>query len=447
MSETAPVASHAVDGRVWRKVALRLIPIVGLAYLMSYIDRANLGYVAADMSVDLDIGTAEIGIASSLFFIGYILVEIPSNMALRRFGARTWITRILVTWGIITVLSAFVQVEWQLYVVRVLLGFAEAGLAAGILLYLTYWFPKQQRAWATAAFMMTIPLASIIGAPIAAWCLTFGQQLLGLAGWRSLFVVEGVLTVLVGIVIVVWLTDRPRNAKWLTPGERDGIQAVLDAEDESKLQDGALHGLAQALRSGRVWILAVTFFSIVFGLYPLAFFLPLMITSVSELVGPDAAANSAMLSAIPSVVALICMALWAKVSVRLTSVTATVVPMIVGAVGLLVATFTQSGPVFIVAVCLSVAGIYTAMPQFWRIPGQVLTGAAAAGGIALINSVSNMSGAIGPTVTGFIQEATGSFTNALLLIALVMIGGIVVVLTVGRRVQRIGAPVGDVDAA
>lgn len=430
--------THAT--RVWRKVALRIMPLIGIAYIMSYIDRANLGYVAQSMGADLDISTAQIGIASSLFFIGYILVEVPSNMALRRFGARKWIARIMLSWGVVTAFTALVQNEWQLYAARILLGFAEAGLAAGILLYLTFWFPRQHRGWATALFMMTIPLSGIVGAPFAAGLLSWGQSLLHMAGWRSLFLVEGVLTVFIGIAVLLWLTDRPAQARWLHDDEKAYIQGILDAEEADKSADGALHGLGQSLRSGKVWILAAAFFAIVFGLYPLAFFLPTMISNLSDIFGAPDEVGGVLLSAIPSAFAIICMAVWAKVGSRLSAVTATLVPMGIGVIGLLGATFTQSGVLFIVSACLSVAGIYTAMPQFWRIPTQALTGAAMAGGIALINSVSNLSGAIGPTVTGTIAELTGSFTWALLLIAVILILGMVVVFTVGRSAARVGVP-------
>lgn len=427
-----------IEARLYRKVGIRIIPIIGLAYIMSYVDRVNLGYVAQPLGEDLGMTTAQIGLASSLFFIGYILVEVPSNMALRRFGARRWITRILVSWGLVTALTGFVETTWQLYLARIALGFAEAGLAAGILLYLTFWFPRRHRGWATSAFMLTIPLASIIGAPVAAALLSWGEALLGIEGWRSLFLVEGLLTIAIGFAVLTRLPDGPAQATWLTPGERHTIQSTLDAEAEQRLAGGALHGLGQALRSARVWALALAFFSVVFGLYPLAFFLPTMIANLGEYVGADAAANSALLSAIPSAVAIIAMIVWARVTLNRSAVFATTVPMAAGVLGLILATTTQDGLLFILAVCLSVAGIFSAMPQFWRIPAQTLTGAAAAGGIALINSVSNLSGAVGPTVTGSIETATGSFTYALYTIAAVMLVGIGILLTVGRRADAVG---------
>jgi MFS transporter, ACS family, tartrate transporter len=429
----APQATEQQERRLWRRVAWRIIPLVGLAYVMSYIDRANLGYVAQPMSRDLGLDAAQIGLAGGLFFVGYILVEVPSNMALRRFGARKWITRILVTWGLVSAATAAVNSATTLYIARLLLGFAEAGLAAGILLYLTFWFPRRHRSWAMSAFFLMIPLSSIIGAPLAAGLLAWGQNLFDMTGWRSLFLVEGALTVVVGALIFFLLPDRPRDARWLAPGERELIEQTLADEAAEQVASGALTGLRQALTSGRVWAMAVAFFAIVFGLYPLAFFLPTMISSLSSSVGGDV--SSVLLSAIPSVVAIVAMILWSRFAARVSAVTATAVPMAIGAAGLLLATFAGDGVLFIVAVCVSVAGIYTAMPQFWRIPAIGLTGAAAASGIALINSVSNLSGFIGPYVTGVIKDATGSYTWALLTIAVIMVIGLGVLSTAGRRME------------
>jgi MFS transporter, ACS family, tartrate transporter len=437
-NEIGTPAAHdreRAERRMWRRTGWRIIPLVGLAYVMSYIDRANLGYVAQPMSRDLGLDASQIGLAGGLFFVGYILVEVPSNMALRRFGARKWITRILVTWGLVTAATAAVNSAATLYLARLLLGFAEAGLAAGILLYLTFWFPRRRRSWAMSAFFLMIPLSSIVGAPLAAGLLAWGESLFDMPGWRALFLVEGVLTVLVGAVIFLLLPDGPRDARWLDDGERELLERTLADEAEEQRAGGALTGLRDALTSGRVWALAVAFFAIVFGLYPLAFFLPTMLASITASVGGAADVSSVLLSAIPSVVAIVAMLAWSRAAVRRSAVVATAVPMALGAAGLLLATSTGDGLLFIVAVCLSVAGIYTAMPQFWRIPTLGLTGAAAAGGIALINSVSNLSGFVGPYLTGAIHDATGSYTYALLTIAVIMILGLGVLLTVGRRLE------------
>ncbi|ORJ92520.1 4-hydroxyphenylacetate permease [Prescottella equi] len=432
-----PHLDSAAEQQMWRKIGVRILPLVGIAYVISYIDRANLGYVAKPLSADLGVTSAQIGLAAGLFFIGYILVEVPSNMMLRRFGARLWISRIIISWGIVTALTGAVHTATQLYIARLALGFAEAGLAAGILLYLTFWFPKKQRAWAMSTFFLMIPLSGIVGAPIAAALLKWGSSLLGIDGWRSLFVVEGILTVIVGLIILATLPDRPNRAKWLSQDERDHLSAVLESEAAQQVSHGAATGMREALLDKKVWALALAFFGIVFGLYPIAFFLPTMIDNLSGSLG-GAQVSSVLLAAIPSAFAILVMLIWSRVAITRSAVFSTTAPMALGAVGLLIATFTQNGILFIVAVCLSVAGIYTAMPQFWRIPTLSLTGAAAAAGIALINSVSNLSGFIGPYMTGYIETRTGSYTYALLTIAVIMIIGIAILLTVGRRAERVG---------
>ncbi|OFV79080.1 putative tartrate transporter [Rhodococcus erythropolis] len=363
-------------------------------------------------------------------------------MMLRRFGARIWISRIIISWGMVTAVTGAVQSATQLYIARVILGFAEAGLAAGILLFLTFWFPKKQRVWAMSAFFLCIPLSSIIGAPIAAALLQWGQALLGIAGWRSLFVVEGVLTIMVGVIILMFLPEKPSKAKWLTADEKIYVNKILSEEAALQVSHGAMTGMRQALTNGRTWALAVAFFAIVFGLYPIAFFLPTMIENLSSSIGSAANVSSVLLAAIPSVAAIVVMVLWSRVAVRRSAVFSTTVPMAFGALGLVGATFTQNGALFIIAVCVSISGIYTAMPQFWRIPALSMTGAAAAAaaaaGIALINSVSNLSGFIGPYVTGAIETATGSYTYALLTIAAVIVVGLIILLTVKRRAETLG---------
>ncbi|MFD3482129.1 MFS transporter [Streptomyces sp. NPDC058665] len=433
---TVPALTDRAMRRLWRKVGARIIPLIGIAYVMSYIDRANLGYMAESLRQDLNITAAQIGLASGLFFIGYVLVEVPSNMMLRRFGARRWITRILVTWGAVTVATAAVQNVGQLYAMRILLGFAEAGLAAGILLYMTFWFPRRQRAWAMSAFFMMIPLSGIIGSPLAAALLSWGQALTGLAGWRSLFLVEGGLTVLAGILIFTLLPDRPKDAKWLTPAEKEAVELRIAQEAANHEAHGALTGIRQSLTSGRVWALALAFFAVVFGLYPIAFFLPTMISTLTGSISGASNVSSVLLAGIPSAIAIIAMLAWPKVASRKSVVFSTAVPMAFGVLGLLLATFTRNNVLFIMAFCLSVSGIYTAMPQFWRLPPLCLTGAAAASGIALINSVSNLSGFIGPYLTGAIATATGSYTYALLTIAAIMTAGLAILLTAGRRAEQ-----------
>jgi MFS family permease len=437
MTSSANTTLDTVAPRTWRKVGMRIIPLIGVAYVASYIDRANVGYIAKPMSHDLGLNSSQIGLAAGLFFIGYVLVEVPSNMMLERFGARRWIARIMITWGAITAATAAVNSAATLYLARLLLGFAEAGLAAGILLYLTFWFPRRQRSWALSGFFLMTPVSSIIGAPLAAALITWGRDLFGIAGWRALFLVEGVLTIGVSVLILAFLPARPRDARWLDDREKAAIEETLAAEAAEQRAHGAPSGLGQALTSGRVWALALAWSALAFGLYPLAFFLPTMISSIRHSAGGAGDVDGVLLSAIPYAVAILTLLVWARYAGRMTAVTATAIPMSLGATGLILATLAKSGALFVPAVCLSVAGLMTAMPQFWRIPAIGLTGAAAASGIALINSVSNLSGFAGPYLTGSIEDATGSFTYALLTIAIIMIIGICILFTAGRRMEKL----------
>ncbi|MGW3473004.1 MFS transporter [Saccharopolyspora sp. NPDC000995] len=423
---------------MWRKISFRIMPVIGLAFMVSYIDRANLGYIAKPLSADLGLSAATLGLAASLFFIGYILMEVPSNMLLERFGARIWISRIIISWGVVTAVTSLVHSSSQLYIARIVLGIAEAGLSAGIILYLTYWYPKKQRTWALSTFFLMIPISNIVGAPIAAALLKWGETLLGISGWRSLFLVEGAATVVVGVIVLLLLPNRPSSAKWLSAEERAYVEQTLQTEKDEHSAHGALTGMRQALTSGRIWALAVAFFGVVFGLYPLAYFLPTMIDTLNHTLSSVGSVSGVLLAAIPYFAALTAMIVWARLGARYSAVLATTVPMLVGIAGLVFATFAQSGAVFIIAVCVSVAGIYAAFAQFWRIPAIALSGSAAAAGIALINSVSNTSGLVGPYLTGLIQSKTGSYTPALLLIAAVMVVAVVILFTAGRAAERIG---------
>ncbi|GHE79927.1 MFS transporter [Amycolatopsis deserti] len=429
--------------KLWRKVALRTFPLLGAAYVLGYIDRVNIGFVAAPMSRDLGLTNVQIGLTSTLFFIGYIIATVPSNLALRRFGAPTWIGCTLLAWGTVTAVMAAVDSAGALYVLRVLLGLAEAGLAPGVLLYITYWFPAKQRAWAYPVFVSVIAVSGIVGAPLSAGLLEWGQHLTGMAGWRSVFLVEGVITVVVGILLMARLAKSPATAKWLSTSERQYIQDQLDAEAALKRNSAVPARITDALKSGRVWALAFAFFALTFGIYAFSYFLPQMLQLLTNKRGASPTdVTSVLLSAIPSAFALLVMLVWPKVFARRSAVFSTVLPLSVGTAGVVLAALTSNPVAFLVGTCLSFAGIYTSLSQFWRIPVLGLTGAAAAAGIAVINSSGNLTGIVSPLLTGSIQQATGSFRYALLLIAFVMVLGVVTVLVVGPRIERMdtGSP-------
>jgi MFS transporter, ACS family, tartrate transporter len=414
--------------QVWRKIHWRLIPILSVAYLCSYIDRVNLGYVAVPLSKDLGLSATEIGFAAGIFFLGYILAEIPGNLIQYRVGARIWITRILITWGLITAATAAVDNAATLYIARILLGFAEGGLPAGILLYLTYWMPRSQQSRALSCYFLVLPVSSIIGALLARFLLGRSGILFGLAGWRSVFLAEGILSVLIGVLFWFTLTDKLADASWLTSSEREILRAELD-RDAASTQAVTLTSARASLADRQVWALAFACFTIGFGLYPLAFFLPKMIIVVQHSLHNN---QAVLITVIPQLIAAVVMIAWARLARRRTPTVATIVPAAVAAVAMAFAAYASNAVIFVSAVCVALAGIYSAIPQFWRLPQLRLTGPAAAAGLALINSVGNFSGFAGSYVTGFAEDVTGNFRYALLLVTVVMLLGVLTIAFVGR---------------
>ena len=272
----AATPDNEMANRVMRKVALRLIPFLGLAYFLNYIDRTNISFAKLTMSEDLGLTETMYGLASGLFFVGYILLEVPSNLALHKFGARRWIARILVSWGLIAALMAFVPNATWLNIARVALGIAEAGFFPGIMLYLTFWFPRAVRVRLVGMFMVALPLSSAFGAPISAAIIQYWDGLFGLEGWRVMFLVEGIPTVLLGIAAWFYLTDRPREAKWLSADERTWLDKRMNSEHSEKAESG--HGsVRESLRNPTVWLLGVTYFGIGYGLFAISFFLPTIV--------------------------------------------------------------------------------------------------------------------------------------------------------------------------
>ncbi len=400
--------------RVIRKVTIRLVPFLGLLYLINYLDRVNLGFAALTMNGDLGLSAAAYGLGAGLFFIGYFLFEVPSNIILHRVGARVWIARIMVTWGLVASATAFIQGEVSFYVVRVLLGVAEAGFFPGIILYLTYWFPRAQRAKIVALFFLAVPLSSVIGSPLSTLLIQSGNGVLGFdAGWRFMFFVEGVPAVLLGVLVLALLPSRPRQAKWLTEQESSALEARIAEEDARELPVRA------ALIDPRVIALSVVYFGIVYGLYVLAFFLPQVIKGFqTQFQVTFSLVEIGLITAVPYAVASVAMVLWARHSDRTGERAGHVaIAAFVGAVAIAAALY-MSSPLLVMA-CITVCaiGVYAAIPVFWQLPNAFLTGVGAAAGIGLINSFGNLSGFLGPYLTGWLQGLTGSFRPGLWVVA------------------------------
>ncbi|MBN9734697.1 MULTISPECIES: MFS transporter [unclassified Pseudonocardia] len=416
-----------------RTATVRLIPLLGLAYLLNYIDRVNVGFAALTMNADLGLSAAAYGLGAGLFFIGYFFFEVPSNVILHRVGARLWIARIMVTWGIVASSTAFVQGEIGFYLVRVLLGIAEAGFFPGIILYLTYWFPRADRARIVALFFLAVPLSSVVGGPLSTWLITVGDGALGFdAGWRFMFFVEGVPAVLLGIAVLWLLPDRPSSARWLPAGRAAALEETIAAEDAAEA--GHDRGIGAALRDVRVIALSAVYFGIVFGLYVLAFFLPQIIAGFEEQFGADySLIDVGLITAVPYAIASVAMVLWARHSDRTGERALHVaVPAAVGAVAIAAALAMPSPLLVMACVTVCAIGVFTAIPPFWSLPNSFLTGVGAAAGIGLVNSFGNLSGFVGPFVTGWLKDLTGDAQAGMWVVAAMMLMSAVITLAFRR---------------
>ena len=441
MADAGTAQGELVQGAV-RKAMWRLLPFLGFCYLLNYIDRTNVGFAALTMNADLGLSTTAYGLGAGLFFIGYFFFEVPSNVILHKVGARIWIARIMVTWGIIASATAFVQGEVSFYIVRFLLGVAEAGFFPGIILYLTYWFPRVQRAKVVALFFLAVPVSSVVGAPISTLLIQNGDGVWGFeSGWRFMFFVEGLPSILVGFLVLLLLTDRPQKASWLSAAERDALATQIADEDAAQVPHTT--GLREGLRDSRVVGLSFVYFGIVFGSYVLAFFLPQVVSDMQEQFGIKLSiAQIGLITAIPYAVASVVMIFNARHSDRTGERRLHVaIPAFVGAAGVAVALFMDSPYLVIAAMSLCAIGVNSAIPVFWQLPSTFLTGVGAAAGIALINSFGNIGGFAGPYMTGWLRDLTGNNKAGMFVVAAFMVMAGIVVLRVGRRHEREDAAV------
>ena len=418
--------------RLGRKICWRIIPVVSIAWLCSYIDRGSLGYVAAPLSKDLGLSATSFGFAAGIVFIGYIVVPVPGNLIAYRVGVRTWITGMLIAWSLVTAATAAVDSAATLYLARILLGFAEGGIGSAILLYLTLWVPRSQQSRALSYFFLVMPISAITGALLAGFLLSHDGLMLGLAGWRSVFLTEGILSLLAAALVWLILADKPRDASWLTGPERVMLQGELD-RDAASAQSATVTSARAPFRDRHVWALAFANFAITFGVSPLAFFLPKMIIVVQHSLHNS---QAVLITIIPQVIAGVVMAIWARLTRQRTPVAATIIPAAAAAIAIAVAAYASSGVVFVSAVCVALAGSYSATPQFWRLPPLHLSGPAAAAGVALIVSGANFSALVGPYVTGYAEDLTGNFRDTLLLIAAIMLLGVLTIAFAGRAALR-----------
>ncbi len=410
LATAAPVPAELDDTerRLFARLAWRVLPLLTLAYVVNFLDRTNIGFAALTMNKAVGLTAAQFGYGAGVLFLGYCLFELPSNVALYRFGARTWLCRIMVTWGLISMATIFVVGPYSFYALRFLLGVAEAGFFPGVAFYLAQWFPAQFRARVFAWFLIAIPASSLIGGPISGALLGM-QGLLGLAGWQWLYIIEGVPAVILGILLLLLLTDTPEQARWLSPQEKALIRRRLDGEARPRVQ----HSLGKGLSDPRVVMLALIQFFYTIGAYGVAIFLPMIIKAQSY---PDFTVG--LISAGPSLVACVAMIIWAGIVDRSERKMLHLASMcVISGAGLILAVYTGSFAVAMLGLTAVIVGTNTARAVLWTIPTRFLAGIAAAGGLALINSVGTAGGFVGPSIMGYLKELTGSFDSGLLVLA------------------------------
>jgi ACS family tartrate transporter-like MFS transporter len=416
--------SEALQSAV-RKAGRRLVPFLCLCYLVNFLDRVNVGFAALAMNSDLGFSPSVYGAGAGIFFVGYILFEVPSNLALHRFGARLWIARIMVSWGLVAAAMALVAGGTSFYVMRFLLGVAEAGFFPGIILYLTYWFPARERARIVSLFMAAVPLATVIGGPLSGALLEL-HGIGGLKGWQWLFLLQGLPAVALGIATLFVLDDKPEQARWLSAAERGALAAELAREAQAKAGTGYA-GIGDALTRPRVLVLGLLYFCIVVGLYGIGFWMPQVIQTFTL-----TPLKIGFLTAIPYLVAAIGMVLWGRRSDRTGErIWHIALPLFIG--GAAFAWSAASAPLLPTMLALSLAtlGIYAAIGPFWSLPASILAGTGAAAGLALVNSMGNLGGLVGPTIVGVMRDASGGFTGALLFLAGALVAGGMIALLFG----------------
>jgi D-galactonate transporter len=424
---TALQPSTPFEEATYLKVTWRLIPLLLLCYIVAYLDRVNVGFAKLQMAGELGFSDAVYGLGAGMFFIGYFFFEVPSNIILHRVGARVWIARIMVTWGIVSGGMMFIQTETQFYVMRFLLGLAEAGFFPGIILYLTYWYPSHRRARIVSMFMTGIPLAGVIGGPLSGWIMKSWDQVNGLHGWQWMFLLEAIPSVIIGVVVYFYLDDRITSAKWLKDEERDMLQKRIQEEESDKEHVPMM----QVFKSGRMWTMSAIYFTMAMSLYGVSFWLPTIIKGM----GVTDNLEIGLLSSLPWIAAVFSMLLFARSADKMRERRwHVVIPMLMGSTGLILSVL-LSGNHYLsfAALILACMGIVSAIPLFWSLPTAFLVGAGAAAGIAAINSIANLAGFLAPYLVGWLKQLTSSTDSGMYLLAAVLVVGAAITLMVPAK--------------
>lgn len=429
MEDIKPVS--ALEEQTIKRISKRIIPFLIVLFVMAFLDRTNIGFAALHMNDAIGITQTIFGLGAGIFFLGYFIAEVPSNILLHRFGARIWIARIMITWGIIAGMMGFIQNGTQFVVLRFFLGIAEAGFFPGVIFYLTLWFPARYRARVFATFYLGLPIAQIIGAPISVGLMQWGNTI-GYEGWRLMYILEGIPSVILGIICLKYLTNSPKEAKWLSTEQRTWLMNTLEREEreKEKTEDANLSKsmlIKQVFKNPLVWIMAIVYFGITSGSNAMFFFLPSVLESFRNTFGLEITLiQNGMLTAIPYAFAAVGMILWSRRSDRKQErYQHGACAALMAAIAITIALVINQPWAIIVGFIFLAIGVFSAINIFWTLPGQTLTGVGAAAGIGLINSVGNLSGFTGPYLTGYLYTATGNYTIAFLVIAaFVAIGGL-----------------------
>ncbi len=418
------------------KSRMRLLPFLILMYVLAFIDRANVGYARSYLQADTGLSDAAFAFGASIFFIGYAFFEVPSNLMLHRLGAKVWLCRIMVTWGLVSAAMMFADSAMTFYVLRFLLGVAEAGFFPGIILYLTYWFPARSRGQALGMFYFGLPLALVLGGPLSGWLLEY-HGVFGLTNWQWLFVVEGLLASIVGGAAYFYLVNRPGDARWLNDEEKAALETTL-AEEDAQKQTHSPHGFLSALRNGRVLRFCLVYFTIQMSVYGVVFYLP---TRIASFLDGSVGLSVGLITAIPWLCALLVTRLVTLYADRTGQHRRLAVCMLAMAAGGIAASALGSSLVpVVIAFCFAAAGFVAVQPLFWTIPTSYLSGAAAASGIALINSLGNLGGFVAPNLKTFMESQFGDPRAGMLALAVVAVIGALMIHRLNRPSTTPAAP-------
>jgi D-galactonate transporter len=417
------VSSESVEKKLYARVTWRLMPLLFICYIIAYLDRVNVGFAKLQMLQDLKLTNTVYGLGAGLFFIGYFFFEVPSNIILHRIGARKWIARIMISWGIISAATMFVTTAGMFYFMRFLLGIAEAGFFPGIILYITYWYPSYWRGRMVALLIAANPVAGLIGGPASGWIMQSLAGKYGWTGWQWLFLLEGLPSIVIGLWVFFYLDDRIRNATWLSEEEKQVLEKNIEAEAQEKQS----HSLREAFRSGMVWLMSLIYFCLLMGMYGVTFWLPTIIKAT----GVKSVLNVGLLTSIPFAAGVIGMILISRSSdARQERRWHCAVPAAISCISLILSTIYGKDTILAVMfLSLAMAGSLSALPPFWILPTAFLGGTAAAAGIAVVNSIGNLSGFLGNYLVGWLTDLTHSTNSGVYVLAFAAFVGAALVVT------------------